>query len=59
VRRIAFFVLILCLVSLGGELRVFSTRGERIALAPVVDLRGDASAEADHADGVLVKTFGG
>jgi len=59
VRRIAFFVLILCLASLGGELRVFSTEGERIALAPVVDLRGDASVEADHADGVLVKTFGG
>ncbi|MCX7021471.1 MAG: hypothetical protein NTW26_04190 [bacterium] len=58
-RRVAFFVVILCLVSLGGELRVFSTEGERIALAPVVDLRGDASAEAGHADGVLEKTFGG
>jgi len=49
----------LCLASLGGELRVFSTEGERIALAPVVDLRGGASAEAAHADGVLAKTFGG
>jgi hypothetical protein len=59
VRRIVFFVLIVCLASLAGELRVFSTEGERIALAPVVDLRGEASVEAGHADGVLEGTFGG
>jgi hypothetical protein len=58
-RTLLCAVVFLCLASYGGELRVLSTGGERIALAPVVDLRGSPTDEAGRTEGLLIGAFGG
>ncbi len=58
-RAICSLVVLLGLASHGGELRVLSTVGERIALAQVVDLRASPTDEAQRADELLFEAFGG
>ncbi len=58
-RALCSLVALLSLASHGGELRVLSTVGERIALASVVDLRASPTGEAQRADELLFEAFGG